>query len=115
MSYLGIQTSCYSKVPPGRRAICISRGMPRGKQYKRYWPLAPGLWFKSVSEAEYRQLYFRQLEQLDPIDVVCDLFDLTEQVDPILLCYEPPGQFCHRRLVAEWLKYELNGDVPEMK
>lgn len=113
---LRIQTSCYAKVPPGPRAICISRGMPRGKAYKRYWPLAPGPWFKSVSEEEYRRRYFAQLDRLDPVDVICDLYQLTGQLDPILLCYEPPGQFCHRRLFAEWVESHCSGWViPEMK
>ena len=113
---LGIQTSCYSKVPPGLQAICISRGMPRGKQYKRYWPLAPGPWFKSVSEEEYRRRYFAQLNQLDVVDVLCDLYALTNQQRVILLCYEPPGQFCHRRLFAEWVESHCSGWViPEME
>ena len=112
---LGIQTSCYSKVPPGPRAICISRGMPRGKQYKRYWPLAPGPWFKSVDEAEYRRRYFAQLDGFDPVDIICDLYALTNQQRVILLCYEQPGQFCHRRLFAEWVNQQCPyWDIPEL-
>ena len=30
-----------------------------------------------------------------------------------LLCYEKPGEFCHRRLVAEWIEKELNIKVDE--
>jgi hypothetical protein len=30
-----------------------------------------------------------------------------------LLCWEAPGKFCHRRLVAAWLEDALGIDVPE--
>lgn len=33
--------------------------------------------------------------------------------DAILLCWEPPGVFCHRRLVAQWFENELGILVPE--
>jgi hypothetical protein len=32
-----------------------------------------------------------------------------------MLCWEAPGEFCHRRLVAEWLEGELGIQVPEWK
>jgi hypothetical protein len=32
----------------------------------------------------------------------------------VLLCWELPGQFCHRRLVAEWLEKNLLIEVPEL-
>jgi hypothetical protein len=35
-------------------------------------------------------------------EVLRDLGD-----DAVLLCYEKPGQFCHRHLVAQWLKVDL--------
>lgn len=31
----------------------------------------------------------------------------------IMICYEKPGEFCHRRLVARWLETELGILVPE--
>ena len=32
-----------------------------------------------------------------------------------MLCWEPPGKFCHRRLVAKWLEEHLGVDVPELR
>ena len=52
------------------------------------------LWLNEVN-AGYRQVFL----------------DLGENA--ILLCHEPPGQFCHRRLVAAWLEKFLNIVVPE--
>lgn len=32
-----------------------------------------------------------------------------------LLCYENPGEFCHRRLVANWFEKELKVEVLELR
>jgi hypothetical protein len=59
---------------------------------------------------EYTKLYNAQLLGLDPRQVFLDLGE-----NAILLCHEPPGQFCHRRLVAAWLEKCLNILVPESR
>ena len=49
-----------------------------------------------------------------------DLFEeITEKFgkknrEIVLLCYEKPKQFCHRRLVADWFETELKISVPEL-
>jgi uncharacterized protein (DUF488 family) len=30
------------------------------------------------------------------------------------LCHEKAGEFCHRRLIADWLNRELGIEVPEL-
>jgi len=58
------------------------------------------------------------LDKLDPLTVVMDLDRLCYlpegPVEAILLCWEPPGAFCHRRLVAAWLETALGIVVPEL-
>ncbi len=34
--------------------------------------------------------------------------------DAILLCWESPGEDCHRRLIAAWLESHLKIKVPEL-
>ncbi|EDP8947924.1 hypothetical protein IDN71_003483 [Salmonella enterica] len=34
-------------------------------------------------------------------------------VEPVLLCWEKPGEFCHRQLVARWFRRELGIAVEE--
>jgi hypothetical protein len=34
--------------------------------------------------------------------------------DATLLCYEKPGDFCHRHIVAAWFKSNLGISVPEL-
>jgi len=111
--------SFFTYFGPGR--ISIARGTPRGLSagYRIYKPLAPGPWFNSVPEVEYRKLYFAQLALLDPINVEADLHSLAAGAEPVLLCYErppfTPTNWCHRRMVAEWFKSELRICVKEWK
>lgn len=75
-----------------------------------------------ISWPEYREIYQTQLICLNPTEVWHQLHQhvrafYSTQVEPILLCYESAKtletQPCHRRLVAEWFKQELDMDVDE--
>ena len=100
--------SYYSFKGAGR--IGISRGIPRGVPagYRRYPPLAPGEWLWTTDdEATYRDLYFAQLSKLDPARVIADLHKLAGDTVPTLLCFcdlRKTGAWCHRTMVAEWIK-----------
>jgi len=113
-----MKTSDYATYQgPGR--IAISRSVPRyiRSGYRVYRTLAPGPWFKSVSYGQYREKYFHQLSLLDPLQVWNALHHLAGDHEPVLLCYEKgpfdSGNFCHRRMVAEWFETELGFVVPE--
>jgi hypothetical protein len=82
---------------------------------RRYPQLAPSrdLFTKylacMVDETQYAVEYRRDvLDKLDPARVFEELGS-----DAVLLCWEAPEKFCHRRLVAAWLEYELGIEVPE--
>jgi hypothetical protein len=63
---------------------------------------------KDGDEAYYTKQYHSLiLSKLDPQKVYDDL------KDSVLLCYEKPGDFCHRRLVAAWIETALNEPVEE--
>jgi uncharacterized protein (DUF488 family) len=78
-----------------------------------YSDLAPSsillAWWKSLSEelqndSYYQQLYFtyykqETLDKLDPHKVAADL------ENRVLLCYEKSSDFCHRHIVAAWLRH----------
>lgn len=76
---------------------------------KKYMKLAPPLdilkkYWRDNNEADYIQAYHeRVLSRLDPDEVVRELHRMTDHTDIVLLCYEKPGDFCHRHLVADWL------------
>ncbi|MFM1814065.1 MAG: hypothetical protein RLZ98_760, partial [Pseudomonadota bacterium] len=111
-----VTSSWFTALPDGYMRIGISRGQPRRQSgYRMYRKLAPGPWFNSVTEDEYRRRYMAQLHALDARQVVADLEALAAGRIPALLCYERPddGYFCHRGFVSAWLKDALGLDVPE--
>jgi hypothetical protein len=113
--------SFFTYFGPGR--ISIARFAPRNTPagFRIYKPLAPGSWFNSVPEETYRELYFAQLAELDPGQVVGDLLHLAAGAEPILLCYESVKDiaagktYCHRHMVAEWFKTTIGLTVPEIE
>jgi hypothetical protein len=53
---------------------------------------------------------------LSPAEVYENLLKLVEDSgknDLALLCYEKPGETCHRRAVAEWLQQAISISMPE--
>ncbi len=97
--------------------ISIARFAPRRHPagYRIYPKLAPGPWFNSVSEEEYRVRFATEiLSKLDPQAAWDALHTLSAPHEPILLCYEKPGEFCHRRLVATWFEEALGVTVAEL-
>jgi len=67
-----------------------------------------------ISRERYVELYNREiLGRLRAEDVVAEIETLSNGKDAALLCYEKPGDFCHRRLLAEWLTRETGIEVEE--
>lgn len=61
-----------------------------------------------ITQEEYEKGYKEEiLSKLDPKQIYETLRD------QVLLCWENPGEFCHRRLVAQWIKENLEIEVPE--
>jgi hypothetical protein len=83
-----------------------------GREYHDLFPsegLVKDLHENKISPMAAKGRYYREtLSHLDPARVVEELGN-----DAILLCHEPPGEFCHRRAVAEWLQDALKIEVPE--
>jgi len=52
------------------------------------------------------------LKSLDPVEIYQRLVKQYGQ-DVSLLCYEKPGDFCHRRLVADWMSKANGVEIPE--
>lgn len=93
-----------------RPLVAISRGVPKWFKGVVYRPLAPSWELVKISDSvKYTNEYHRQvLARLNPRKVVADL------EGAIMLCYEKPGDFCHRRLVADWIEKETGLVVPEL-
>lgn len=104
-----IQTSNFTNAGKLPNAVAISQGVPTNWAGRRYRALAPP-WclVKEKSESTFRELYRTHiLDKLDARKVVQELDEA------ILLCWEKPGRFCHRRMVAEWIELMTGITVPE--
>lgn len=123
-----MKTSCFKFTPnamPG--AIAISLYPPRWRKCLHYPKLAPSAellkTYKDPNaailyhpiEKYYTVEYFQQLVELDARAIWEELHTIADGAEPILLCYETPGQFCHRQLVAKWFEIELGEAVEEVQ
>ena len=105
-----MQTSNFARNSKHPNAVSISQGIPRWYKGRRYMPLAPSWELIKVEDAtRYHQLYYEQvLSKLDPRQVYAELVP-----DAIMLCWESPGKFCHRRIAATWLEDALGIKIDE--
>ena len=94
------------------QAVAISLGVPRGWRGARCPVLAPPRpLIKIMDEATFIPLYRAQvLDRLDPHKIIQDLGG----DDFIMLCWEAPGEFCHRRVVAAWIRKHTGILVEEL-
>src|SRR5262249_20907106 len=102
-----VYTSCFANVRQlpeprlftvGVEPVAISRGVRRWWRGRREWRLAPArekLW---IPDAEFVTYYDDLLAALDPRQLWAEL---TAGGPVALLCWERPGEPCHRQTVAE--------------
>ena len=61
-----------------------------------------------INDAEYEKAY--REEVLSHFDAETIYKQLR---DGVLLCWENPGEFCHRRIIAKWIQEKTGIEVPE--
>jgi hypothetical protein len=113
-----IRTSYFARSGSASNAVAITVYKPRWLFSVAHYPdLAPpkGLLDdykkKRISARDYVEVYLEELDlnrELNPRDVACDLDQ------KILCCYECCGDFCHRHLVAYWLRHHRVAIVTEI-
>lgn len=96
-------TSNFAKSSGDPRAVAICRTVPRWYKGARYVQLAPSSNLMRISDQEEYTRRYRDevLSHLDPYLVANELGE-----GAVMLCYEPSTKFCHRQVVAEWLRAE---------
>ena len=73
----------------------------------------------NLDNASYHKLYRQQLES-KAFSILLSLTDIAKASggkDIVLLCYEKPGEFCHRRIFSKWLEEQaasLLSIIPEL-
>jgi hypothetical protein len=88
-------------------------GGPQFKLLAPRWHFFDAYKKGEIKEDGYTYMFKKEvLGPLDPKFVHKLIIDQYGD-DVSLLCYEVPGVFCHRRLVAEWFEENLSIKVPE--
>lgn len=86
-----------AKVPEWYTGLTYSRLAPTYeilKAWKKYGDV------KAYTDKFYREV----LDNLIPHIVCAELAELTLSMDIALVCYETSNKFCHRHLIASWLR-----------
>lgn len=118
-------TSYFAKVPQIEYPLSIARINPEWYDRPSYPKLAPSkellFDFKYGSHKGDTEFYtaefLKYLETLDFKEVMQELSGIygPDALDCLtLLCYEKPSDFCHRHLVANWLR-QHGADISERK
>lgn len=105
-------TSNYARskqIPAGLVPISISIKPPYWYKGKHEPRLCPTKEMLSMSRSDYDRLFDEILSNLDARQVYESLGD-----NAVLLCYETPNTWCHRRRVAEFFEQSLGIVVPEL-
>lgn len=105
----------------GTGRISIARYAPKHITGHASFPaLAPKRWFSDGDKnyTTFRARYYEHiLEPLNPQHIWDQCHQLAGDHEPVLLCWEhlrKEGEWCHRRMVAEWLEDALGAHIPEM-
>lgn len=110
-----MQTSYFAISYNLPNAISIAAKSPDFYQGREYLPLAPTWQIYSEYQKThdihiYSERYIEEI--LLPLDPHLVLEELGRY--SILLCWEAPDKFCHRRIVAKWFEDSIGIKVPEL-
>lgn len=118
MIYTGYWAKINDYISNNLIPVGISGWSPDGYSGKTYKKLAPKYsWWKKwhdehLSEQWYIEQYYKTvLDTLNPYEVISELQKLGNNI--ILICFETPEKFCHRHIVAKWLKEKTKTDIVE--
>lgn len=99
-----LYTSYFAKSANNPKAVSISVSVPTwytGRQNRLVtpgWSLLSDYKKGNITQQQYESAY---REKLDKIGESLILSQFTD--GDVLLCWEKPGEFCHRHILAQWL------------
>ena len=100
----------------GTKIICVAIGKPRFiAGIPQMLNVCPTRYMVSgpCSHDEYLKLYDRILASQDATQVVKQIEMLSGGKDVALCCYEKPGDFCHRHILAKWITENTGIEITE--
>jgi len=116
-----IYTSNYARKGADENAFGISIAVPnwfdgrRLSQLAPTWELVCGIQQGDIDNDTYRRKYIELLESRRSNKLNLDYLLSSLPSPSYLLCYEAPGEFCHRRVFAEWVEEKCGLVIPEWK
>lgn len=114
-SYFGMKANIEKD---GILPVSIALWKPKWYEGLEYKKIAPKAFMLrgEYSQDEYIRFYdMHVLSKLRVDEVVKDLERLGDGKDIALMCYEKPGEFCHRHLFAEWLLEQTGWEIQEFR
>ena len=101
-----VPISIAAKTPSWYNGICMKELAPTYDILKEYKLFG--------SESRFRSRFKREiLNNLNKQEIYYMLAYLSRSNDVALVCYERANDFCHRRIVADWLSDEYRGILVE--
>lgn len=99
----------------GITPICVARWKPKFFNGSCLSNVAPTKYMLSdnCSHEEYLRLYDDILRKLDISVVIAQIRQFSAGHDVALCCYEKPGDFCHRHILAKWITEKTGIEVKE--
>lgn len=101
----------------GIRVVGIALYPPKwfyGVSMKNVAPTASILFAKNQTHEQYTERYKREvLSRVNPQQFMADLRRFSNGQDVALCCFEKPGDFCHRHILAEWLSQATGETIKE--
>ena len=79
-------------------------GIGRIQQFLPDWSIVDGIKKGKITEQEYTEKY---LEKLNTFQITKENIEALN--NSVLLCFESPEKFCHRHILANWLKDKAYG------
>ena len=85
-----------------------------GMSIKQVAPTASILFAKNQTHEQYTERYKREvLARLNPQQILENIRIAAQGHDVTLCCFEKPGDFCHRHILAEWLSQNTGETIKE--
>ena len=119
---MSIETSFFSSKAPKERKVCIAKWhswrFSENAKWHRNWsgPRAERFAPSDPKAVDWKAAYRKDLESRFPTPSSLRLYlqEIEKRTpDPILCCFELNPEECHRRVLAAFIKENINLDVPE--
>lgn len=87
------------------KIVSVARWQPRFMSVPVVmYDVAPTPWMvKQATREQYVDAYRQILSELDAQEFISRLENMSGGADVALCCYEKPGDFCHRHMLAQYL------------